>query len=176
MKFGVVLEAGQRGFRTGTQHTMCASYPHWQLVSSRRLIICALFMVLGVLLLRSTCEGTRHKAGTGRCPVSTVTLTRPDNGKSIQLCADDNLVIRLDENPTTGYQWAIGKYDAEVVTLQSAEYVRSRSAVMGGGGQRIWTFKAQKTGVAPLQLKLWRAWEGDASIVEWFRVTIQVRE
>jgi predicted secreted protein len=47
---------------------------------------------------------------------------------------------------------------------------------MGGGGQRRWTFTAQKAGMATLELKLWRTWEGDASISERFTVTLHVQE
>ena len=108
--------------------------------------------------------------------MSTIMLLRSDNGKTIPICVDDTVVIRLDENPTTGYQWAIEERDEAEVALQSADYTRSRSAGVGGGGQRIWTFRAKRTGVVTLQLKLWRAWEGDPSIVERFTITLQVHE
>src|SRR5262249_45985894 len=156
---------------------MCESHPCMPLVSWSRLLLCRLFVVLCVwLLLPVSCKGTRHEARTGSCPVSTIMLMRADNGKTIEICVDDTLVIRLDENPTTGYQWAMEEPNEEVVALQSADYLRSRSAGVGGGGQRVWTLTAKKTGVVILRLKLWRAWEGETSIVERFTVTLHVHE
>ena len=115
---------------------------------------------------------------TGDPNVSTITLTRADSGKVVNIRAGDTLALPLDENPTTGYRWAMETRDEEVVALQSAVYVHSKydSADLGSSGWRSFTFHAKKAGSVTLQLKLWRAWEGDASIVERFRVTLQVQE
>jgi inhibitor of cysteine peptidase len=45
---------------------------------------------------------------------------------------------------------------------------------VGRGGQRVLTFKVQRTGIDQLRLKLWREWQGEPSIVERFTVTLQV--
>jgi len=108
--------------------------------------------------------------------VSTITLTRADSGKVVEIRAGDTLIVRLSENPTTGYQWAVDTLNADEVVLQNVEYLRAGGATVGGGGERRFTFKAQRAGTATLQLKLWRAWEGDASIVERFSVRCQVQE
>ena len=106
----------------------------------------------------------------------TITLMRADSGKVVETRVGDTLVLHLDENPTTGYRWAMETRDEEVVALQSAVYVHGRSTGVASGGQRSLTFHAKKAGSVTLQLKLWRAWEGDASIVERFGVTLQVQE
>jgi inhibitor of cysteine peptidase len=156
---------------------MCASPPHWQALGVSRLIVCPLVLMLGVmLLLLSGGKVTSHGAETGRRQVSTVTLTRADSGKVVETRVGDTLVVHLEENPTTGYRWAIEKRDEEVIALHHVEFVSSHSVGVGGGGQRRWTFTAQKAGLVTLELKLWRAWEGDASISERFTVTLQVQE
>jgi inhibitor of cysteine peptidase len=105
-----------------------------------------------------------------------ITLTRADNGKSVEIRIGDTVVVRLDENPTTGYQWALETHHEEVVTLKSTDYVPARGAGVGSGGQRLFTFQATLAGSTPLRLKLWRAWEGDTSIRERFAVTLQISE
>jgi len=115
-------------------------------------------------------------AELGKRQVSTITLTRADSGKVVEIRAGDTLIVRLSENPTTGYQWAVDTLNADEVVLQNVEYLRAGGATVGGGGERRFTFKAQRAGTATLQLKLWRAWEGDASIVERFSVRCQVQE
>jgi inhibitor of cysteine peptidase len=107
--------------------------------------------------------------------MSVVTLSRGDNGKTIEAQTGDSIVVRLDENPTTGFVWAIDKGNDEILPLQNSDYAMAPGVGVGGGGQRTFTFKAQKAGTVSLQLKLWREWEGDQSITERFAVTIQVR-
>jgi inhibitor of cysteine peptidase len=135
-----------------------------------------LWIILGTLLLFSASEMTCRGAELGERQVSTIALTRADSGKVVETRAGDTLVVRLGENPTTGYQWAIDTLNADEVVLQSVEYLRAGDAAVGGGGERRFTFKAQRAGTATVQLKLWRVWEGDASIVERFTVMFQVQE
>jgi inhibitor of cysteine peptidase len=105
-----------------------------------------------------------------------LTLTRADNGKSITMQVNDLLLLSLDENPTTGFQWAVDGGGSDLVELQSSEYLPARESKVGGGGQRVLTFKAQRAGIDQLRLKLWREWQGEPSVVERFTVTLQVRE
>lgn len=135
------------------------------------------WILLGtLLLLLSASEMPGRSAALGERQVSTLTLTRIDSGKVVETHAGDTLVVRLDENPTTGYRWALEPLNADAVVLHSVEYLRASGAAVGGGGERRFTFNAQRAGTATVQLKLWRAWEGDASIVERFTVTVQVQE
>jgi len=135
-----------------------------------------LWIILGTLLLLSASEMTGRSAELGERQVSTITLTRADSGKVVETRAGDTLVVRLGENPTTGYQWAIDTLNADEVVLQNVEYLRAGDAAVGGGGERRFTFKAQRVGTATVHLKLWRVWEGDASIVERFTVMFQVQK
>jgi Chagasin family peptidase inhibitor I42 len=86
-----------------------------------------LWIILGtLLLLLKASEMTGRGADLGERQVSTITLTRAD----VETRAGDTLVVRLGENPTTGYQWAIETLNADAVVLQSVEYLRA------GGGWR----------------------------------------
>jgi len=107
--------------------------------------------------------------------MATITLTRAKHGKSIKAQVGDLITVSLDENPTTGFRWAIDKSDDDVLELLSSEYDASPGSKVGRGGQRVVTFEVRKAGVSPIDLKLWRAWEGDSSVTQRFGVTLRVR-
>ena len=108
--------------------------------------------------------------------VSQLTITQTDQDKTFTVRSGDVIVINLAENPTTGYRWAINKIDSNVIELQNSEFSLPKNASVGGGGERIFTFKTKATGIARLQLKEWRPWEGDRSIVQQFSVTLQIND
>lgn len=85
-------------------------------------------------------------------------------------------MLRLAENPTTGYQWALDAGSDDVLALQASDYVGPTGPAVGGGGERLFTLKAKQAGTATVRLKLWRAWGGDKSITERFAATVRVRQ
>jgi len=101
-------------------------------------------------------------------------LTATDSGKTFEVSSGDTLSIQLPENPTTGYRWTIQNPDDPNLELQNSEFSPSSSSI-GAGGQRTFTFQAKSPGTAHLQLKEWRAWEGDRSILNRFELTVQVK-
>ena len=100
-------------------------------------------------------------------------LTKDDDGKTVSVTQGDEVVISLDENPTTGYVWAIDKIDDTILALKSSDY-SADAPIPGSGGTRTLTFTTKQAGTSPLQLKDWRSWEGDTSVIGRFGVTITV--
>jgi inhibitor of cysteine peptidase len=86
----------------------------------------------------------------------------------------DELVLRLQERPTTGYRWAVDSIDPEVLRMAGSSFRPSSSGV-GAGGERFLTFVAAATGSTVLQLKLWRAWEGEGSVQRRIALDVTVR-
>lgn len=107
-------------------------------------------------------------------PVAGMTLTQSDNGRSVTISPGETLRIELDENPGTGFRWALERGSDPILELRTSDYIPAAGAGAGGGGQRVWTFTARKTGEARLALKRWRAWEGDKSTVERLEIRIRV--
>ena len=101
-------------------------------------------------------------------------LTAAANGQSFEIKTGETVVVRLAENPTTGYTWAVANSNDQALTLQSSEYVSSNTGLAGSGGERTFTFETAQPGQATLELKHWRAFVGDKSIVDRFSVTINV--
>ena len=139
----------------------------------RRIAVWAILAGLGVALLAG-CRIANGQAPETR-HTAVVTLTPEDNGKAVEVHAGDIVILRLDENPATGFQWAIDKNDNASLALQSSDYLPAPGPRLGGGGQKVLTFTAQQAGTVMLQLKYWRQWEGDASIRERFAVTVWIK-
>ena len=119
-------------------------------------------------------EAAEWKAEESSNRETMLTLTSTDSGKSLALQVGNTFTVSLEENPTTGFQWAVDSTGDGLVQLQASEYIPSPGSGVGQGGQKILTFKAQRTGTGQLKLKLWRKWEGDSSIAERFTLTLQV--
>jgi inhibitor of cysteine peptidase len=108
----------------------------------------------------------------GQAPM---TLTHADQGHSFTVQQGDEVVVRIASNATTGYEWAVAQIDSNVLTYQGSEYEAPSTNVVGAGGTQVLRFEATGTGTSPLALKYWRPWEGDASVVERYDVTITVQ-
>ena len=106
--------------------------------------------------------------------MSQFTLTEEDKGKTLTIHQGDQATISLKENPTTGYRWTMDKIDNTLLALNQTSYTQSSDEGLGRGGRCLFVLDAKRPGTAHLQLKRWRAWEGDKSITERFDVTLQI--
>lgn len=103
--------------------------------------------------------------------MSTVTLTKADNGRSIDAGGEDAVALRLPENPTTGFRWQIERIEGSL-ELVTDTYYPSSDIQFGSGGIREFHFRRTAKGTARLGLKNLQAWEGDRSVTERFEATI----
>ena len=94
-----------------------------------------------------------------------------DDGRTVELRVGDTLALQLYENASTGYRWSFEDLDEKIVSAREDGYVRRREAV-GGGGTMQWTLEAKAAGTAQIKLRLWRRWEGDASIQKRYALTL----
>jgi inhibitor of cysteine peptidase len=84
----------------------------------------------------------------------------------------DTVELRLPENPSTGYRWAIDALDETHVAIGETGF-HGRTDV-GGGGEAYWRLRAVGAGQTAITLKRWRPFEGDRSIVERFAITLRI--
>ena len=75
--------------------------------------------------------------------------------------AGEAFTIKLEENPTTGYQWSVSISDGSVLSLDKDEYVADDQSgeMVGSGGVRVLTFKALEAGTATIDMVYERSWE-----------------
>jgi inhibitor of cysteine peptidase len=101
-------------------------------------------------------------------------FTEADNGKSVELRVGDSVALRLYENAATGYRWSFEQLDPAAVDAREDGYTRQSDAI-GSGGDMQWTLEAKAPATTQVKLKLWRSWEGDASVQKRFALTLRIR-
>ena len=99
-----------------------------------------------------------------------------DPEKTISVSVDQEFVIALDSNPTTGYDWE-ESYDESMLRLDETEskYVVDEKAegLVGAGGTQYFRFKALKTGKTEITLVYKRHWETEILEQKVFSVDIR---
>ena len=87
---------------------------------------------------------------------STLNVNESQNGSSVDLHTGDMLVITLDGNPTTGYQWEMLPNTDGIVELQAHPEYKSGGNLVGSGGKYSFNVKAIKAGTTRVDLKFYR--------------------
>lgn len=107
--------------------------------------------------------------------MSEIEIFQGDRGKTFAARQGDLIVIRIEENPTTGYRWEICMVEQQVVEILDSDYLIAPGGGIGSGGMRIFRFRAKSPGISRVQLGLRRAWEPEVAVLESFSVNIQVQ-
>lgn len=73
--------------------------------------------------------------------------------------ANNEFMILLDSNPTTGYSWMV-KSDPNYVQLVNSTYIsyKTRPGIVGSEGIQIFIFKAIKPGITQIIMEYQRPW------------------
>ena len=103
-----------------------------------------------------------------------VTVTAADIGKTVDIRQGERVNVKLEENATTGYRWAIDRIEEGVLELEDSDFVLASDTGIGGGGERIFRFRAKSTGTSHVQLKMQREWEGDVPPIQRYDFSIRV--
>lgn len=108
--------------------------------------------------------------------MSEIVIGKNNRGNSFDIPQGSIVLIRLEENPTTGYTWEISEIDSRVVELQDSEYIGASETALGAGGLRIFTFEAKSPGETQVSLKLRQEWGPEESAIKHFEVTLRINE
>ncbi len=85
----------------------------------------------------------------------------------------DNFTIRLDENPTTGFEWSIEISDGLVVL--SDEYIPPQDeGLVGAGNVHVWEIQAVETGTQQVNGIYKRSWENITGDELKYELTVNV--
>lgn len=76
------------------------------------------------------------------------------------LARGDEVVVRLPENPTTGYRWQVTPSGVGELALLEERFVPgSGNAGVGASGDRVLRFQGRKQGEVKLEAVLRREWD-----------------
>jgi inhibitor of cysteine peptidase len=89
--------------------------------------------------------------------------TYDDPGQAIDTEVNQQFVIALGSNPTTGYSWQ-ASYNETMLELVGGQSTYkpgedAKGGLVGAGGVEYFRFKALKTGMAEITLVYKRPWE-----------------
>ncbi len=106
--------------------------------------------------------------------MATVTLTEADNGKAVAVHVGDEVVVRLRENPTTGYRWQVERAD-DALQPEADSFELAPHPQVGSGGMRSFRFRVSAGGRRRLAIDHRQAWD-ESSVIDRFRVDLDVSE
>jgi len=103
--------------------------------------------------------------------------TYTDTGQTIDIGINQEFVIALGSNPTTGYGWQ-ESYDQNMIKLVEKTYKPGKEAeqgLVGAGGVEYFRFKPLKVGESEITLVYKRPWEEPTpqDVTKIFAVTIR---
>lgn len=110
-------------------------------------------------------------------PVSgKVELTAADAGKSVRAAVGNLIVITLQSNPSTGYNWELRDFDYGVADFHSSETVAADNGnvLFGAPTRTVVTLQAVKPGSQEITLVYRRLWEPPEQVAETFKFQLLV--
>lgn len=107
--------------------------------------------------------------------MSAVVIEKDGEGRVHEVDPGDSILLRLPENPTTGYRWEVEFFDNSILGPPDSTFSTSGEPSMGAGGIRTFTFEARSPGQTVLRLILKRGWEPQQQAIDRFEITVQVK-
>jgi inhibitor of cysteine peptidase len=105
--------------------------------------------------------------------VPLVTLGLDNDGQEVRVTANDSVVLRLPENPTTGVRWAFDRLEGPLQVV-SDRYEQPAGGGIGASAIRVLTLQPRGRGRAELSVKRWQEWEGPSSIDAAFHCVVRI--
>ncbi len=104
-----------------------------------------------------------------------ITLNENDDGKTINVKVGQVIYIKLQSNPSTGFDWHIKTKPDIVEAVGSVEYINNTDEkLVGAPDTTQFEFKAVKKGTGKLTLIYKRNWEGELPSSQMFSITINI--
>jgi inhibitor of cysteine peptidase len=98
-----------------------------------------------------------------------------DAGKTVTLKMGDTLVVSLEGNVTTGFNWVPAPQEPALLQQVGEPEVTPVSDLVGASGTIVLKFKAAAAGQTLLRLDYKRPFEQDTPPVKTFEVTVIVK-
>ena len=148
--------------------------------------IFALFLVIGCIAGSGCLESIQQNQyietpetawkdlDPGNPPLEIYLFNEANNGETNSIVLDSLIIIELEENPTTGYQWNISVTDGLVVLGDTYEPSEISGGLIGAGGRHIWVLYAIDTATYTFDAIYKRLWDEITGDEETFSQTFIV--
>ncbi|HDQ08168.1 MAG TPA: hypothetical protein ENN44_05240 [Methanoculleus sp.] len=105
-------------------------------------------------------------------PEETVLVDDTNNGQTIAVGEGATIIVKLPENPSTGYSWNLTETDG--LAVAGDEYIAPETQMPGAGGMHSWTMKPEATGVVTFSAVYIRPWEGEQADDQTYTISFYV--
>lgn len=92
-----------------------------------------------------------------------IDLDLTNTGERAAAAIGDEVVVTLDETPTSGYRWVLDSFDEAILAPLDSEFVPPAGDRLGSQGARRFRFTVVGTGRTGLSLVNRRPWEPGAN-------------
>jgi predicted secreted protein len=142
--------------------------------NGRIILVIIMSLILSCCVGHTTGNSTNLPAGNRKI----VKLIKQDNARDIVVKTGSVIEIQLKAAGGTGYEWNVTKIDNERLELISEDITGLSGSDMRVGTpvSNTWSFSALKRGVADLEIRLYRRWEGPAKSAETFNLRIRIED
>lgn len=124
---------------------------------TRIALLVVMTFALAALLVACSSDDGGNSGGNGDGKQTTFT---PTNGETIEVAADEPFTVKLESNPTTGYEWAVESIDGSVKFVES-KYAAPKGGAAGAPGEQLLTFDAGSAGSSTVTLAYERPFAPD---------------
>jgi inhibitor of cysteine peptidase len=103
-------------------------------------------------------------------------------GKEVEIGVGSSLIVTLESNRTTGFQWDLASItDQTVIEKTDQQYIapeatQNEPPLVGAPGKEVWIFDALKKGNGTITLEYRRPWEQGVEPAKTFTLTVSVNE
>lgn len=119
-------------------------------------------------------DGICDPKGREDCMTS-LNIIETDDGSEFRLQVGDELTVRLDATPGTGYSWEVSGNGEKVLSqVGESVYEEAKPPVLGGVQKQVLHFCAKLPGVHRLTLEYRRPWEKTGTTLKIFSITVIV--
>ncbi len=120
-------------------------------------------------------QGTNKTVAIQPAAVDPIKIGAQDAGKTITMKTGDTLIVTLDGNITTGYNWIPAAQNPVLLNQLGDATVTPDSDLIGAPGKIVLQFKAVAQGQTVLHLDYKRSWETGVAPEKTFEVTVVVK-
>jgi len=118
-------------------------------------------------------------AGFSACAIAgPVRVGAAEDGRDVELDKGQELIVQLEANHTTGYQWVLAEGGKATLKQEGAPVYTVQTSsplVVGAGGIETWRFRAAHPGREILRFEYRRPWEKDKPPERVMRFNVVVR-
>ena len=109
------------------------------------------------------------------CRNSEKLVTERDDGRTVKMRIGEKLLVQLEGNPTTGYEWSLAALNEKYLSFQGEPEYQRDSNLIGAGGTYTFIFDTLEPGRTTLTLQYARPFETSVSPERTFSVDVLIR-